>query len=106
MKLTDIIALATKGYKPSDIRELIELAKESEAVPEVSETEEAAAEEPEEKAPEIDYAAEIEKLRKENEKIRADLQKAQQANIRSAVPESKKESDEDIIKDICLTFMR
>ena len=34
MNLTDIIALAKQGYKPSDIRELIAISNETEKTPE------------------------------------------------------------------------
>ena len=107
MKLTDIIALATKGYKPNDIRELIELAKETETVPETAQEPELSivpSEEQKENVP--DYAAEIEELKKENAKIREDLAKAQAAN--RAAPSNTPEgpSDEDIITDIVRAYMR
>ena len=101
MTIADIIALAKQGYKPGDIKELIELAKTvPEPAPEKKEPE------PEKKEPEPDYAAEIEKLKQENEKIKTDLAAAQAENRRASNPETKTESDEDVLKDIVLSFMR
>ena len=99
MTIADIIALAKQGYKPGDIKELIELAK---TVPEP----EPEKKEPEKKEPGFDYAAEIEKLKQENEKIKTDLAAAQAENRRASNPETKTESDEDVLKDIVVSFMR
>ena len=108
MTIADIIALAKQGYKPGDIKELIELAKTvPEPAPEKKEPEPEKKEpEPEKKEPEPDYAAEIEKLKQENEKIKTDLAAAQAENRRASNPETKTESDEDVLKDIVLSFMR
>lgn len=105
MTIADIIALAKQGYKPGDIRDLIELSKtapEPEPEPDTKEPEP----EPDKKEPEPDYAAEIEKLKQENEKIKNDLAAAQAENRRAPNPEPDKESDEDVLKDIVLSFMR
>ena len=116
MTLTDIIALAKNGYKPGDIKEIIEMAKtipepepfnppKKEQKPEPNEetktepTDDA-------KTPPVDYAAELEKLKAENEKIKSDLAKAQEMNRNASSPEIKTESDDEIIKDIVLSFMR
>ena len=115
MTIADIIALAKQGYKPGDIKELIELAKtvpEPESEPEKKEPEKKEPEkkepesEPEKKKPEFDYAAEIEKLKQENEKIKTDLAAAQAENRRASNPETETESDEDALKDIVVSFMR
>lgn len=111
MKLTDIIALATKGYKPNDIRDLIALANESEKL------EAAAAEEdnvpveeqkePEEAPePEHDYAAELAALRSETEKLRADLKAAQDANRSARIPEVTRKSRSEELADIARAMMR
>ena len=110
MKLTDIIALATKGYKPSDIKELIEFANESEKDPESipaeeqNEPESIPAEEQNE--PEIDYRSELEKLKAETEKLKADLQAAQAANRAARTPEVERPSREESLKDIARAMMR
>ena len=114
MTIADIIALAKQGYKPGDIKELIELAKtvpESEPEKKEPEKKEPEKKEPEKKEPEkkeheFDYAAEIEKLKQENEKIKTDLATAQAENRRASNPETETESDEDVLKDIVLSFMR
>lgn len=109
MKLTDIIALATKGYKPSDIRDLIDLANESEKLEAQHEEETVPAEEqkdpePEEAAP--DYAAEIESLKKETERLRADLKAAQEANRSMTIPEEPRKSRSEELADIARAMMR
>lgn len=87
MNLTDIIALAKQGYKPSDIKELIALG---ENVPEATAPTENPAEEAphdevqnepvqQEEQPEIDY-------KKLYEESQASLKIAQQANINKEVP--------------------
>lgn len=111
MTIKEIITLAMQGYKPGDIKELIELAKEVPA----PEPEPAQAPEPEPAAvtesnapeePKIDYAAEIEKLRAENEKIRGDLAKAQEMNRATPQPEIKTKSDQEQINDMFLSLSR
>lgn len=105
MTIADIIALAKQGYKPGDIRDLIELSKTvPEPAPEPDPEPEPAPED--EKKPEPDYAAEIEKLKQENEKIKNDLAAAQAENRRASNPEPDAPSDDDVLKDIVLSFMR
>lgn len=87
MNISDIIALAKNGYKPNDIRELIELSKvgidsdvsgEPDVAPETSEDED--------NKP-IDYKSlyeesikEIENIKASNKKLADDLKKAQKDN--------------------------
>lgn len=115
MTIADIIALAKQGYKPGDIRDLIELSKTvpepepfnapaKKPAPEPEPEPEPAPED--KKEPEPDYAAEIEKLKQENEKIKNDLAAAQAENRRASNPEPATESDDDVLKDIVLSFMR
>lgn len=106
MKLTDIIALATKGYKPSDIKELIEFANESEKDPESIPAEEQNEPAEEQNEPEIDYRSELEKLKAETEKLKADLQAAQAANRAARTPEVERPSREESLKDIARAMMR
>ena len=64
MKLDDIIALAKQGYKPSDVKELIELSK---GEPEEEPKDEPEEEPKDEKQKEIDELKEqIKKLQEEN----------------------------------------
>lgn len=110
MNLTDIITLAKQGYKPGDIKELIELSK---AEPEPKKDPEPAIIPPEEpKEPEVvkndfqDFEAEIQILKEENEKIKADLQAAQEANRRTAAPIPEPVSRDEQLKDIARAFWR
>ena len=72
MKLDDIIALAKQGYKPSDVKELIELSKDEPEYEPEDEQEDELEDEPEdeledEKQKEIDELKEqIKKLQEKN----------------------------------------
>ena len=108
MTVKEIITLAMQGYKPGDIKELIELAKdipepapapEPEPIPEPAPA-------PEPAAPEFDYAAEIEKLKAENDRIKNDLQKAQEFNRTASAPEVPKKSNQETINDMFLSLTR
>lgn len=105
MNLNDIIALAKQGYKPADIKELIELSKET--IPEVADQGEApedAAEseqttqeiskptEPTESVESIDY-------KKLYEEEHSKLLNAQKNNIHQNMAGSEK-TDEEILYDI------
>lgn len=108
MTIADIIALAKNGYKPGDIKELIELSKEAPADPEPNVTNEPTPE-PEPKTdpePQPDFAAELEKLKAENEKIKADLLAAQEANRRQPNPEIPQQTLDEKLTDIAKAFMR
>lgn len=108
MTLTDIIALAKQGYKPSDIKELIALA-ESDAPEETNEetvetedneTEDQENKETDEKESETD-PEELKKLldqfKSENEKLKKDLKTAQKLNqTHDTSNEDNRETDEDI----------
>ena len=110
MTLTDIIALAKQGYKPGDIKELIEIAKtaehEDKTEPPVEPAKTEPPVEPAKTEPPVDYTAEIEKLKAENEKIKSDLAKAQEMNRTASNPDDETESDDEIIKNMVLSFMR
>lgn len=89
MNLSDIITLAKQGYKPADIKELIELGKESQTsgVERPAETEPKEASQPEpEKTDEKPAATETGKTEKIKEleaqlaQVRKDLEKAQNQN--------------------------
>ena len=79
LSIKDVVSLAKAGYKPADVKELIELSKEEpkeEPAPvasEVTKTEEAPAEVTtaageENKEPEIDYKVKYEELLEANRK--------------------------------------
>lgn len=90
MNIADILSLAKQGYKPSDIKELIELTNASEqqapVMPAAAEPETETAEDPDNKP--IDYKAlyeaqteELNKLKADNKKVNEDLKQAQKDNI-------------------------
>ena len=79
LSIKDVVSLAKAGYKPADVKELIELSKEepkeepAPAASEVTKTEEAPAEGTpaageENKEPEVDYKAKYEELLEANRK--------------------------------------
>lgn len=111
----DVIALALKGYKPSDIKELITLAEEagtekpadeqpagsaaSAPAGDPEETPEPAKEQEPAKAPDpIDYKSLY-------EQAAADLKKAQAANIAQSAPEEDPNKGWDALKDAVRTYM-
>lgn len=117
MNLTDIVALAKQGYKPSDIKELLNLVSSKEEDPkedsniqeEKTEQHEDGKEQPDE-APKnstedssekdsvIDYKKKIAEL---EEKVKS----LQNANVHKDNSDSTQESDEDILNDITRSFM-
>lgn len=89
MNIKDIIALAKAGYKPGEIKELLELA-----VPEPEPPKEEPAPEPEpEKEPEPDYKAMYEESQKK-------LLAAQKANQRQPLDIPEEKALTDILKDV------
>lgn len=73
LSIKDVVSLAKAGYKPADVKELIEMSKEApqeEPAPEEKKPEQPAPEEPapEEKEPEIDYKAKYNELLEANRK--------------------------------------
>ena len=117
MNISDIVALAKQGYKPSDIKELLELVPSKEEKPteenkvqvEKTEQHEDGKEQPNE-APKnttedssekdsvIDYKKRIAEL---EEKVKS----LQNANVHQDNSDVQKESDEDILNDITRSFM-
>lgn len=112
MTIGDIVALAKAGYKPADVKELIEMTKEekkdiadtsnsaiddsSEPAAEVSPSASAAPEEPED---DTDYKALYEQAKK-------DLATAQKENVTKDISSAEDDqSDADIIKDLIKEFM-
>lgn len=104
MNLTDIITLAKNGYKPSDIRELIEISQtlnEEIKMEDLTGSEDVTESEEESKEPE--ESEDFEKLYNEAKEELAETVKklnlAQQANIRTQRPEVVEESGEDVLMD-------
>ena len=78
MKLDDIIALAKQGYKPSDVKELIELSKDEPEDEPVDELEDETEDEPED---ELEDEPEDEK-QKEIDELKEQIKKLQEENAR------------------------
>lgn len=76
MNISDIIALAKQGYKPSDIRDLISIANESEKQP-ITEPEEKPIDNVDNVDNSVDNSEELEKLKADIEKQKEELAKAQ-----------------------------
>ena len=118
MKLTDIIALAKQGYKPSDIRDLIELAESADTEPEKSsDTDHEKGgdtdDQENEKTDDLsesgsgtkednkseDGSKEIDDLKKEIKKLKDDLKKAQKFNQSKDNSDEQVKSDEEVFRD-------
>lgn len=112
LTIKDIVDLAKAGYKPADVKELMELSKSnndtsSEAAPADTESETP------EKNPQIDPPAGVAEDEKEEpdykslyESTKKELEKAQKANIKTDISsEDDYISDSDIIKDLIKDFM-
>lgn len=94
MNLKDVIDLAKAGYKPADIRELVEIAKESKEVKDEPE-------EPE-KEPDPEPAIDYKKLYEESQ---AKLSQAQKSNAKKTISKPEEKTDEDVFKEFCVSFM-
>lgn len=108
MKFEDLVAFAKAGYKPADVKELLEMQIESnQPEPEPEPTPEPEPEptpEPEpEPTPEPEPEPDYKKLYEESQ---AKLKEAQKANVLKDVSNSDdKKSDDDIVKDLFRSFM-
>ena len=117
LNLTDIVALAKQGYKPSDIKELIELTKvaPAEAEAEVQPTtEEAPAEiqptednqkDCEASTDQLDYKEEVEKLKAQLQEKEDKLAKLQKENVRRNADTGDKKPDAEAFADVMRSFM-
>lgn len=124
MKLTEMVKLAGAGYKPAEIRELAELAKENPEALQLAEKlkfdevkdlialaseadadpdpkpEEPAKEDPD--TDERDQAAD--RMQKENEELKVKLKEAQEANTRKEIVHE--ESDpQETLNEFCRMFI-
>jgi molecular chaperone GrpE (heat shock protein) len=116
LNLTDIVALAKQGYKPNDIKELIELTKEApaEAKPEQPITEEAEAVDKSDEviqkddtasSDQLDYKEEVEKLKAQLQETENKLSKLQKENVRRNADTDDKKSDAEAFADVMKSFM-
>ena len=122
LSLPDIVALAKQGYKPNDIKELIELTKEApegkseeqEKQPKPEETEKPAENKPTEdnqkggeaSTDQLDYKEEVEKLKAQLQETENKLSKLQKENVRrNADTDENKKSDAEAFADVMKSFM-
>ena len=122
LNLTDIVALAKQGYKPNDIKELIELTKEA---PEDDKGDQGTQPRPEEPGKpsedkplednqkdgeasndQLDYKEEVEKLKAQLQETENKLSKLQKENTRrNADTDEDKKSDAEAFADVMKSFM-
>lgn len=119
IKLDDIVALAKQGYKPSDIKELIELSKEAPASEEKEpdqETEkenitddktpsDTVAPEKEDKHSDDQEASKVVDYKKKVEELEKKISDLQKANTRKNVADTDEKSDSEVIADLMKSFM-
>lgn len=116
--IKDIVALATAGYKVSEVKELLSLANQSETEsakegekdqPEKTEQHEAGKEQPEEApkkgtdTPEEDGA--ILSYKQKIEELEAQVQKLQSANVHKDQSDKETKNDEDLLNELAQTYM-
>ena len=124
LKLEDIVALAKQGYKPADVKELIELSKSAEtsdssgSEEDLKETKEEL-QKPEEdlKKPEANekpiqgtIAAEasndkVVDYKKKVEELEAKISELQKANTTKNIADTDTKSDSDVVADLMKSFM-
>lgn len=114
--IKDIVSLALKGYSKDDIKELFTLAQQMETSVSNEGEQKTAAEgepkvDPEPTAPEVkpeenpDNIEDIDELKKQITDLKGQLSNAQKANVTSPLPETGKETDQDILNDLARSFM-
>lgn len=118
--IKDIVELAKAGYKPSEVKELISLANQSEDKPEEKEGEqkgkpekteqhEAGKEQPDEaqkngtSAPEEDSS--ILSYKKQIEELEEQVKKLQSSNVHKDQSDKNEKSDEERLNEITASFM-
>ena len=106
MKLDDIIALAKQGYKPGDIKELLNLAEENktaepETLPEDPAQQAEATPEGQPPADTVEQAQTDNNAVLEDriKSLEAQLQQAQQANLQQATTPQVEKTAEDILAE-------
>lgn len=121
LNLTDIVALAKQGYKPNDIKELIELTKEAPEVktddqdiqPKPEEPEKTSEIKPTEEpkkdgaasSEQLDYKEEVEKLKAQLQETENKLSKLQKENVRRNADTGDKKPDAEAFADVMRSFM-
>lgn len=121
LNLTDIVALAKQGYKPNDIKELIELTKEApegksedqEKQPRPEETEKPSEDKPKEEekkddeasSGQLDYKEEVEKLKAQLQETKDKLSLLQKKNTKRRADTGDEKPDAEAFADVMRSFM-
>lgn len=119
MNLSDIVALAKEGYKPSDIRELIDLASSHEDKPSVEEKtddqdkkteqhedgKERPDEAPKKSTDDSSNVIAIDEYKKKIEELEEKVKVLQSENVHKNYEDKDKKPDEEILNDITRSFM-
>ena len=105
LSIKDIVELAKAGYKPSDVKELINLTQAD--VPVTETVAETVTETVTETVAETvtETAAEPSPEQIENQKLKEQLAEIQLANTRKGLPMPERRSDEEVISDFVKSFM-
>lgn len=112
MTIGDIVALAKAGYKPADVKELIEMTKEEKK--DIADTSDPANDDSSEPAAEVSPLASAVPDKTEDdtdykalyEQAKKDLATAQKENVNKDISSAEdNQSDADIIKDLIKEFM-
>ena len=112
MTLNDIITLAKQGYKPADIKELIQMAEGQDDAPQVEqvaistqseepESEETPIVEDAAQAPEVEQSVDYKKLYEEEKKK---VETIQQSNVKKNI-QGNETSDIDVFNELAKSFM-
>lgn len=112
MTLNDFITLAKQGYKPADIKELIQMSEGRDDAPQVeqsaistqlenSESENAPIEENTDQAPEAEQSVDYKKLYEEEKKK---VETIQQSNVKKNI-QGNETSDIDVFNALAKSFM-
>ena len=121
LNLNDIIALAKQGYKPADIKELIELSKTAEASEdqgvqpkettqgtekaEEKETPKEEAPKEEDKKEDAEEAAKIVDYKAKAEELEKKILELQKANTKQNADKSEEKSDAELFANVMKSFM-
>ena len=115
LNLNDIIALAKQGYKPADIKELIELSKSEGPAPEGEKPEDDQKKEQPKEKPEDDQKKEPQEAekpeddtvdyKKKAEELEKKLSEVQKANTKQNADKSEEKSDAEMFADVMKSFM-
>lgn len=119
--LDDIIELAKQGYKPADIKELIELSKSEGTKPEDKKPEDDQKGQPKDTKPEddheekpkdtkpeddaVDYKEKVTQLEGELQKTKELLQKLQTENTKKDASKGEEKTDAEVFTEAMKSFM-